>query len=472
MRLPAVLSRFRAGLTAAVAAVRGKGAVQGQPVPGSRGWYTIWESFAGAWQNHVAVEPMQNLLTFSAVFACVSLISSDIAKLRIRLMEYQPDGTSREVETSSPFWPVLRKPNGYQTRIQFIKCWIISKLLYGNMYALKERDQRGVVVALYILDPQRVTPLVTVSGDVYYQLAADNLSGLKTELTVPASEIIHDRGETLYHPLVGVSPITACAYSATQGIKIQRNSATFFDNMSRPSGILTAPGRIPDEDAARLKKHFEENFSGANIGRVAVAGNDLKYTAMTMPAEQAQLIDQLKWTVEDVARCFKVPLHMIGAAVGQTGQNFGVLSQAYYTQTLQLLIEEVELLLDEGLKLDKVTDKNYGTEFDLEGLQRLDTAARFDAHGKAVKDGWMAPNEARAKENLPPVTGGETPYLQHQNYSLAALAKRDAKPDPFATEKPATPALPAPAANDEEAAAEKLAAEFLAEIKKGLECLA
>lgn len=427
-------------------------------MPGSGGWFRIFESFAGAWQSHVVAEPLQNLLTFSAVFACISLISGDIAKLRPKLMQDAEGGIQVDVDKKSAFWRALRKPNHYQNWIQFGKLWIISKLLHGNTYVLKVREQiRGMVTQLYILDPLRVTPLVAASGDIYYQLAADNLSGLPMEMTVPASEIIHDRGATLYHPLIGVPPIVACAYSATQGIKIQRNSATFFKNMSMPSGMLTAPGKIDDETAARLKRQFEENYSGANLGRMAVAGSGLEYKLMTMPAESAQLIEQLKWTVEDVARCFQVPLHMIGAATGQTGQNYGVTSQAYYSQTLQLLIEEFELLLEDGLELKD----GMGIELDVDSLLRMDTTARYDAYEKAIKGSWIAPNEIRRKENLAPVAGGDSPMAQQQNFSLAALAKRDALPNPFVIDRPT--ANPTPSADGPAPAADPNAGKALGE---------
>src|SRR5690606_33741915 len=155
---------------------------------------------------------------------------------------------------------------------------------------------RGVVAALYLLDPATVTPLVSESGDVFYQLQADNLSGVPQSVVVPASEIIHDRFNCLFHPLVGPSPIYACGLAATQGLRIQNNSARFFGNMSRPSGILTAPGAISDETAARLKASWEANYSGENIGKVAVLGDDLKYQPMSVTPEDAQLIEQLKWT--------------------------------------------------------------------------------------------------------------------------------------------------------------------------------
>ena len=113
------------------------------------GWFGLLrESFAGAWQRNVEVDAPREILAFSAVFACVTIIASDIAKLRIKLVDEDEAGISTEVKTGSPFLPVLYKPNRYQTRIKFIEQWIVSKLLYGNTYVLKQRDARGIVNTL------------------------------------------------------------------------------------------------------------------------------------------------------------------------------------------------------------------------------------------------------------------------------------------------------------------------------------
>lgn len=406
-------------------------------------WATVREPFAGAWQKNIECETPKNILAFSAVYACVSLISSDIAKLRIKLVERQ--GKIWVETDSAAFSPVLRKPNSYQTRIQFLAQWIQSKLLYGNTYVLKDRDNRGVVTALYVLDPKLVIPLVADDGSVYYEIKQDNLSGVKDPITVPASDIIHDRMMALWHPLVGVSPIYAAGSSATQGLRIQNNSARFFENMSRPSLHLGAPGKLSDEQHARIKNYVESVSSGSNLGKVLLTSDGMTVTPFTIPASDAQLIEQLRWTVEDVARCFHVPLHKLG--MGQpTLNNIGALNQDYYTQTLQALIEDVELLLDEGLKLPA----GLGTELDVDALLRMDPLSRADKNEKAIRAGYLAPNEARVSENLPDAEGGETPYLQQQNYALSALAKRDAKEDPFATTPaPTPPAAPEPEPADD-----------------------
>lgn len=410
-------------------------------------WFSIIrEPWGVAWQSNITVDAPKSLLAFSAVFSCVTIIANDIAKLPPQLMKMVAGGVSEAVELVGSAFEVLRRPNHYQNWKQFVEHWIISKLLYGNTYVLKVRE-RGRVVQLYVLDPQRVTVLVAEGGDVYYRLARDDLSGLTDAVVVPASEVIHDLMNPLWHPLVGVSPIYACGVSATMGNRIQANSTKFFNNMSRPSGVLTSPGHITDETATRMKKDWEENFAGDKIGRLAVLGDGLNYEAMTIPANEAQLIEQLKWTVEDVARCFHVPLYKLGGAVA-SGTSVEALNQAYYSDCLQTLIESLELVLDEGLAVPK----GHGVELDLDNLLRMDTAARYEAYDKAIKS-FMKPNEARRKENLPPVVGGDAVYLQQQNYSLEALAKRDAREDPFATAAPqrrAEDAVPARSEDDDD----------------------
>jgi HK97 family phage portal protein len=405
------------------------------PVSGSSWWWpSILESYAGAWQANVTVD-RRTVSENWAVFACVTLIANDISKMPARVMLFNQ---ALRIWEPTLQRPLLRKPNRYQTRIEFFKCWIFSLLFNGNTYALKQRDENGFVIALYILDPYRVTPLVAPDGGIYYQLRDDVLSGLDDSVVVPASEIIHDRMYTLFHPLVGVSPIYASGVAAMQSAAIQDNSAKFFQNMSRPSGMLTAPGAIGDETAARLKAAWDTNFSGANIGKVAVLGDGLKYETMTINAVDAQLIEQLKFTGEMICATFHVPPYKLGLGQMPTVNNTAALNQQYYDQCLQPIAENIELRLDDGLELVFP----FETWLDTNALLRMDPAARLKAHSESIAGGWLSPNEARREEDRPPVQGGDTPYLQQQNYSLAALAKRDAQEDPFGTDKP--PALPAP----------------------------
>jgi HK97 family phage portal protein len=359
----------------------------------------------------------------------VTLIAGDIAKLFPRVVEWDQ---AKQIWIETEKRPILLKPNRYQNYIDFIFDWVRCLLLYGNTYVLKERNAQRKIVALYILDPSRVTPLVASDGGIYYRLNTDNLAGVMSEVTVPQSELIHDRIYPLFHPLIGVSPIFACGSAAGQGIAIQNNSQKFFENMSRPSGVLVAPGAISDETAAAVKTAWTSNFGGENIGKVAVLGDGLKYEAMTVSAHDAQLIEQLKMTAEMICACFKVPGYKIGVGQMPTVNNTAQLNQQYYDQCLQILIEKLEARLTEGLELPS----NQEAQFDLMGLLRMDPETRRKSNSEAVKGGWLSPDEARRDENRPPVEGGATPYLQQQNYSLAALAKRDASDDPFKSNSP------------------------------------
>lgn len=406
-------------------------------------WPRVLESFTGAWQQNVTIE-RPTVIQNWAVFSCATLIAGDIAKMPAAVMDY--DRTQR-VFIPTLNRPVLRRPNRYQTYVDFIRMWVLSLLLNGNTYVLKQRDENGFIVALYILDPCRVTPLISEDGGIYYQLAEDRLSQLDQSVVVPASEIIHDRLWTIYHPLIGVSPIFACGIAAMQGAAIQQNSALFFQNMSRPSGILTAPGSISDETAARLKVSWETNYSGANAGKVAVLGDGLTYSVMSITATDSQLIEQLKFTGEMICATFHVPPYKLGLGQMPTVNNVAALNQQYYDQALQPIVENIERRLKDGLEVSDPSE----VWLDETVLLRMDPSTRMESHIKAISGALLAPNEARRMENWAPQEGGDVLYLQQQNFSLAALAKRDAKDDPFAKgDSPAPAARPAPPVDDSE----------------------
>lgn len=397
--------------------------------PDNRGgwWPLIREPFAGAWQRNMEIK-QEDMLAYHAVFACVTLIASDISKIGLALFAKDSDGIWNPRETAE-LTKLLDKPNTYQTRQQFIESWLISKLSRGNAYILKER-RAGKIVALHVLHPDRTTPLITESGGVYYQLNADRLAKV-TDLTpvVSDDEIIHDRFNCLYHPLVGISPLYAAAIPILQGKNIQLNSATFFGNNSNPGGILTAPGHISDETATRMKQHWDANYSGSNAGKVAVLGDGLKYEQMAVTATDAQLIEQLKYTAEVVCSVFHVPPYKIGVGTAPSYNNIQALNGEYYSQCLQALIKGIQTCLNVGLD----TSAQEGFRFDLDALLMMDSKTQIDVMKEAVASAISTPNEARLRLNKKPITGGDSAYLQQQNFSLQALAKRDAQENPFDT---------------------------------------
>lgn len=390
-----------------------------QQVSGSGGWQSlVGEPYAGAWQLNDELTT-ETQLAFYAVYSCITLISNDIGKLPPVI--YQMDDGIKKPVADSPYQRLMKKPNRYQNHIQFKEWWLLSKLTRGNTYALKQRDANGMVIALYLLDPTRVRVLVADDGSVFYELSRDNLAGTDSTVTVPASEIIHDRMNCLFHPLVGISPLFACGLASGQGLAILQNSKNFFANGSQPGGILTAPGAISDETAARLKTAWATNYSGVNAGKVAVVGDGLKYEPMAITAHDAQMVEQLKMTGEIVCSVFHVPSHMAIAGQPPNYNNIEALNLQYYSQCLQSLIEQFEAVMMDGLGLPK----GRGIELDLGILLRMDTATQAKVAADEIGAGFLAPNEARRRRNLPPLEGGDTAYMQQQNYSLAALARRD-----------------------------------------------
>ncbi|MGL4489178.1 MAG: phage portal protein [Rhizobiaceae bacterium] len=414
----------------------------------SRGswWPTVFESFAGAWQQNVEIK-LDSVLTHTAVFRCVSLIASDIAKMQVGLIQVTEDDIWVPYQNAA-HTPVLLKPNRNQTRIQFFRQWMISKLIHGNTYVLKARDSSGIVRAMYILDPTRVWPHVSEDGQVWYSIGSDNFNGLANgSEMVPSSEIIHDHWNEFFHPLVGVSPIFAAGLSAVQGLSIQKQSAKFFQNAANPSGFLHAPGSITPEIQKNLAEQWNSNYRGDNQGKVAVLANGLKFERMSMTPVDAQLIQQLQFTGKDICTAFGMPPYKIGIETPPAQANIEALGQQYWNDCLQCHIEDIEELLDVGLSLPK----DIGIQFDLDGLFRMDTKSLAEVETLLVGGGISKPNESRKKFNKAKVKGGDTPYMQQQNYSLSALDERDRNnpaPSDNSTKPQSAPAKTEPPKDD------------------------
>ena len=440
------------------------------PVDSGRGgWYPlIREPYTGAWQQNKEIT-QETQLAYYAVYSCITLIANDIGKLRPRLVQQDEDGIWSETD-SPAFSPVLRKPNRYQNHIQFKEWWIMSKLTRGNTYALKQRDNRGVVTALYMLDPSKVEPLVSPDGAIYYRLHADDLNGLREdELILPASEIIHDRMNCLFHPLVGVSPLYACGVAAGHGLAMQQQSSTFFGNGARPSGVLTAPGAISQESADRIKEAWETKFNGVSAGKIAVLGDGLAYEPMVMSATDSQLVELLKMSAEIVCSVFHVPPAKIGLAQDNNASNAEIRDRNYYSDCLQSHIEQFELCMDEGLGIGygvKVEGRVLGVDLDVDGgLWRMDTASLISAMGNGVAQAVITTDEARSRLELPKVKGGDVIWRQQQYFSLADLADRTLE------EAQAQAAPPPPPELDPETSEEDQVERFMSALTKALEAV-
>lgn len=409
-----------------------------QNVPVSRGWWPlVREPLTGAWQRNKE-ERLDSLLQYPTLYACVSRIATDIGKLPFSLKQKNAQGIWQAVENPA-YSPVLKKPNHYQTPQQFREYWSLSKKTQGNTYALKERDLRGVVVALYILDPCRVMPLISESGEVFYQLYVDNLNLLpdsETDLIVPSSEIIHDRCICPFHPLIGLPPIAAAYWPALKNMRILRSSSEFFANNAQPSGILSAPGAIADGTAARLKEYWNDNFTGANAGKVAVVGDGLQFVSLASKSVDSQMVEQLRYSDEQICQPFGIPPFKVGLGTIPSGLGVDAINQLYYDDALQADIQAMECLLTEGLRADP-----YKVDMDESVLMRMDAGKKAEYHKTLIDADIETTNEGRLEFNLPPLAGGDTVYKQQQDFPLDqvrnnVLPSNVSAPEPAADPEP------------------------------------
>lgn len=438
------------------------------PVSGSwrNAWKLISEPWTGAWQKNQE-EKRGDLLTYPTLYACIYRISADIGKLPFSLRQRDENGVWTEV-TNPAYDPVLKKPNGFQTPAQFREYWMLTKLIHGNAYILKRRNNRGSgenqgnVMELYVLDPERVLPMVSESGAVYYQLQTDNLNTLPDgypaeNLIVPASEIIHDRCMTIHHPLIGVPPLAAAHWPALKNMKIMRSATEFFANNAQPGGLLTAPAGMSEKDAEAVQEYWTKNFTEGKSGKVAVIGADMKFTPFAMKSIDAQMVEQMRYSDEQICQPFGIPPFKVGIGTIPSGLGVDGVNLMYYNDALQPHIQHMEELLDDGLKISRP----LGVELDTDPLLRMDEAKKAEVATKLVGGGVETPNEGRKRFNRKPLVGGDTVYMQQQDYPLDQVRLNKIEQTP----------APEPTPEDDETDSDGVTERAIAyEFSKSLEC--
>jgi len=377
-------------------------------------------SWPTSWFQLDRTEPAPD--QFGAVFSCVQIISQEIAKLPIHHYRQLPNG-AREIVTNSAASRVLNRPNNYQSRSDFW-LYLINSLLYeGNGYALVERNERREVSGLYPIPPSQAWPHVDpTTKDVFYRIGADSQDIITPQnigSAVPQRNVLHLRTYTPRHPLAGETPITAARASATLGQHIEQNGAYFFKNMSRPSGVLRVPGKLGREARKRLRESWQESTKRENQGNIGVLSDGAEWQQITMSAQDADIVQQHKMTIEDVARVFRVPLFMLGDMEKTTFSNVETLNRVFYSGALSFYLEHIEAALN---ILFNVKPNEY-IQFDFEANLRTTYKERIEATTIGTKGGLFTINEARAKENLPAVDGGENVFIQQQMQTVKDRAE-------------------------------------------------
>lgn len=402
------------------------------------------DSLGDGWQRNLTVSNY-SAKNVPAVYACVMAIARSISQCYPKHIRVS-DGRFDEV-TNSAAYRVLKNPNDYQTTPDFLLNLVAHTLTEGEAYAIATRNSRNEISALHPMPRGNCTPMVDdVTGSVFYAISKTNLQpGTEISYVAPARDVLALRFHTPDHPLVGRSPLTAAALAVGINVALSRTQAAFFNNMNRPSGILSTDQVLNREQIAALRSAFEDQSKGMAVGKIPVLAGGLKFNPISISSQDAQLVEAQRMSVEDICRVFGVPPPLVGDLSHATLNNAESLVQHFLSMSLGSYLEHIERAFDRVFALDG--GREY-VELDTSALLRTDFAGRVDGLTKAVTQGLMTPNEARSREGLGPIEAGDNLFMQRQNTPINLLEQLAASDLKAANEPaPAPEPVAAPAAS-------------------------
>ena len=349
-------------------------------------------------------------MQMTAVHACVRILAEAIAGLPLHLYRHGEDSSKHKAK-EHPLYNLLHsEPNAEMTSFVFRETLMTHLLLWGNAYAQIIRNGRGDVVALYPLMPNRMQVDRDRSGRLYYQYT----TSAEDAHTTQGSSAVLDPSEVLHIPglgfdgLVGYSPIAMAKNAIGMAIACEEYGARFFANGAAPGGVLEHPGTV--KDPARLRETWQGQFGGsANSGKVAVLEEGMKYTPISISPEQAQFLETRKFQINEIARIFRVPPHMVGDLEKSSFSNIEQQSLEFVKYTLDPWVIRWEQSLARAL-LGTDEKRTHFFRFNVEGLLRGDYQSRMGGYATARQNGWMSANDIRALEDMdliPKVDGGD-----------------------------------------------------------------
>lgn len=355
-------------------------------------------------------------MQMTAVYSCIRILSEAIAGLPLFVYQYGSDG-SKEKYLDHPLWRVLHdEPNPEMTSFVFRETMMNHLLLTGNAYAQIIRNARGEVVALYPLMPDRMNVDRDSQGRLYYRYrrsiddAPEVGKNKQNDVILAPSDVLHILGLG-FDGLVGYSPITMAKNAVGLAIAAEEYGAKFFANGAAPSGVLEHPGTIKDPE--RIRQSWQSTFGGSsNSNKIAVLEEGLKYTPIAISPEQAQFLETRKFQINEIARIFRVPPHMLADLEKSSFSNIEQQSLEFVKYTLDPWVIRWEQAMNKSLLLESEKHDVF-TKFNVDGLLRGDYASRMTGYATARQNGWMSANDIRQLENLDriPVELGGDLYL-------------------------------------------------------------
>ena len=352
----------------------------------------------------------------TAVYSCVRILAEAVASLPIHVYRYTDTGKERVYD--HPLYYLLHdEPNPEMTSFVFRETLMTHLLLWGNAYSQIIRNGKGEVIALYPLMPDRMNVERDSKGQLYYEytVGMDDAPTVKgSTVVLPPTEVLHIPGLG-FDGLVGYSPIAMAKNAIGMAIACEEYGAKFFANGAQPSGVLEHPGTL--KDPSRVRESWQSTFGGShNANKVAVLEEGMKYTPISISPEQAQFLETRKFQINEIARIFRVPPHMVGDLEKSSFSNIEQQSLEFVKYTLDPWVSRWEQSMARSL-LTAEEKKKYFVKFNVDGLLRGDYQSRMNGYAVGRQNGWMSANDIRELENLdriPEELGGDL-YLINGN---------------------------------------------------------
>lgn len=368
----------------------------------------------------------RSAMQMTAVYSCVRILAEAVAGLPLHLYRYKEDGGKERAIDNNLYHLLHDEPNKEMSSFIFRETLMTHLLLWGNAYAQIIRNGKGEVVALYPLMPNKMQVDRNENGELYYIYTrssdeAKTMEGVTVYLT--PRDVLHIPGLG-FDGLVGYSPIAMAKNAIGLAIATEEYGAKFFANGAAPSGVLEHPGTI--KDPSRLRENWNSTFGGsANSGKVAVLEEGMKYTPISISPEQAQFLETRKFQIDEIARIFRVPPHMVGDLEKSSFSNIEQQSLEFVKYTLDPWVIRWEQSLSRAL-LNEDEKRKYFFKFNLEGLLRGDYESRMSGYAVARQNGWMSANDIRELENMDKIPAEDGGDLYLINGNMLSLNKAGA----------------------------------------------
>ena len=363
--------------------------------------------------NSIYETNIEEALKVNTVHACVNLIASSIACLPLNL--YRKEETGREKATEHRLYRIFKDPNYYMTGVAFLNALVTNLLLYGNAYI--EKIESGGQLQLNVIPSKYVKIDITKPGKITYQInVGTEESTVKNKTKVcDYKSIVHIVGESL-DGIHGISPVSKLSKTIEFAKTLETYGALYFENGAYPSGVIKLPPgkNLSQEAAERLRKAFEKKYSGViNSNKTIVLEEGAEFETKQAGNDSSQFLQTKDELVEEVARIFNVPLHLIQKTDKQTSWGTGIEQMGinFVTYTLGAHMSRIAEAVNKGLLAPEEREKYY-FEFDTKSLLKGDVESRYRAYEIGLRCGFISPNEIRQKENMPPIDGGNVYCMQ------------------------------------------------------------